>query len=167
MLKAFSIAAVLVLGLGAWACTNGGAGPSGGQMPGGLMPGGMPSGMPSGMMNGGEMNHGGGSSSSAPVVVPQDAQRETVRAVEFAFQPDALAVKAGRPVAITFENEGTAGHDYTVHDASGAQVEGGHAYAGPGERATLVVTLEPGTYEVWCTIAGHRQAGMEATVNAT
>ncbi|MEX0991022.1 MAG: cupredoxin domain-containing protein [Actinomycetota bacterium] len=162
MKKPVLIAGVLLLGVLATACADDGANLPGGQMPGGQMP----SGMPSGMMNGGEMDHGGGSS-SAPVVVPKGAQRETVRAVEFAFDPDALAVETGRPVAITFENEGSAGHDYTVHNVDGTQVEGGHAYADPGERATLVVTLAPGTYQVWCTIAGHRQAGMEATITAT
>ncbi len=110
------------------------------------------------------MDHG---STSESAEIPQDAKREEVRAVEYAFDPDSLEVEAGRPLAVTFENEGTTGHDYTVHDANGEQVEGGHSYADAGERATLVVTLEPGTYQVWCTIAGHRQAGMEATITAT
>jgi uncharacterized cupredoxin-like copper-binding protein len=37
----------------------------------------------------------------------------------------------------------------------------------PGGSTTLEVTLEPGTYVLYCPIGGHRAAGMEITVQVT
>jgi plastocyanin len=36
-----------------------------------------------------------------------------------------------------------------------------------GESEELTVTLEPGTYELWCPVPGHREDGMEATIEVT
>lgn len=33
-----------------------------------------------------------------------------------------------------------------------------------GESQTLTVTLEPGTYEIWCPVGNHRAQGMETTI---
>lgn len=39
----------------------------------------------------------------------------------------------------------------------------------PGGDGTeeLTVTLEPGTYELWCPVPGHREDGMEATIEVS
>jgi uncharacterized cupredoxin-like copper-binding protein len=37
----------------------------------------------------------------------------------------------------------------------------------PGKSTTLDVTLQPGTYVFYCPIDGHRQMGMEVTVEVT
>ena len=36
--------------------------------------------------------------------------------------------------------------------------------AGPGGKATLTVTLQPGSYEMWCPVGNHKQAGMDTTI---
>lgn len=36
-----------------------------------------------------------------------------------------------------------------------------------GGAVELTVTLEPGTYELWCPVPGHRQDGMEVTIEVT
>jgi plastocyanin len=89
-----------------------------------------------------------------------------VSGTEFAFDPADFDVEAGRPVAVTFVNEGTAEHDWTLRTLDGEEVEGAHANAGPGEEAAAVFTLEPGTYEAWCTLPGHYEGGMKGTVVA-
>jgi uncharacterized cupredoxin-like copper-binding protein len=33
-----------------------------------------------------------------------------------------------------------------------------------GGSKTLAVTLKPGTYKFYCSVPGHRQAGMEGTL---
>ena len=37
----------------------------------------------------------------------------------------------------------------------------------PGESATLTVTLETGTYDVYCAIPGHKQLGMDAKLSVS
>jgi uncharacterized cupredoxin-like copper-binding protein len=40
-----------------------------------------------------------------------------------------------------------------------------HVAAGPGQSATLDFTpSKPGTYEFWCTVPGHKEAGMRGTL---
>jgi uncharacterized cupredoxin-like copper-binding protein len=37
----------------------------------------------------------------------------------------------------------------------------------PGKSATLNVDLKPGTYDVYCSIPGHKQAGMDVKLTVT
>jgi plastocyanin len=80
----------------------------------------------------------------------------TVAMTEYAFGPDAVTVKKGDTV--TAENEGGVVHNLTVFD-------GGDELAGtddvdPGSSADLEVDVDPGTYEMICTIPGHEDLGM-------
>ena len=36
-----------------------------------------------------------------------------------------------------------------------------------GGSKTLTLTLKPGKYTFYCTVPGHRQAGMEGTLNVS
>ncbi|MCI0688061.1 MAG: hypothetical protein L0Y54_12600 [Sporichthyaceae bacterium] len=33
-----------------------------------------------------------------------------------------------------------------------------------GSSESLTVTLQPGTYQLWCPVGGHRQQGMELSI---
>jgi plastocyanin len=75
---------------------------------------------------------------------------------EYAFGPDAVTVKQGDTV--TAENEGMVVHNLTVVDgseelAATPDVDG-------GDSADLEVDVDPGTYEMICTIPGHEDLGM-------
>lgn len=98
---------------------------------------------------------------AAPPQVPGNAQRVAVIGREFRFEPAQVTVAAGRPVAITFANQGKVPHDWAVRGSSGETVKGTMADAQPGEEGTAVFTLPAGSYVVWCTIAGHDLAGMK------
>lgn len=73
--------------------------------------------------------------------------------------PDAPTELPSGPITIALDNQGNATHDIMIADTKVAQASGGRGDIGE-------VDLEPGTYEVWCSIAGHRDAGMlfEVTV---
>lgn len=100
------------------------------------------------------------------VEIPPNAQKFEVVGTEFAFDPADFEVEAGRPVAVTFVNEGTVEHDWALRTMDGQEVDGALAHAAAGETAVAVFTLDPGTYEAWCTITGHYEAGMKGSVVA-
>jgi plastocyanin len=79
------------------------------------------------------------------------------------FDSKALSAKAGS-VTIVFSNASPVEHNVTV--AQGAAV----LAASPtftGGAKTLTVTLKPGTYTFYCSVPGHRQAGMEGTLKVS
>jgi plastocyanin len=76
------------------------------------------------------------------------------------FDKKALKAKAGK-VTIDFTNASVVGHDVTV--AQGATKIGGTKVI-TKSKATLSVDLKPGTYAFYCSVPGHRQAGMQGTL---
>jgi plastocyanin len=74
-----------------------------------------------------------------------------------------LSAKAGT-VTITMANMSPVEHNVTV--AQGSTVLG----ATPtfvGATKTLTLKLKPGTYTFYCSVPGHRQAGMEGTLSVS
>jgi plastocyanin len=78
----------------------------------------------------------------------------SVAGTEFAFAPAMLKASPGR-TTIRFTNKGTTEHDFTI-DALHVKL-----VAKPGETADAAVTLTPGTFPFYCSVAGHRQSGMQ------
>jgi plastocyanin len=72
------------------------------------------------------------------------------------------SVKAG-PAIIEFVNYGQDPHDMRVQRVGSPKVYGTPVLQ-PGSYFDLSVKLVPGTYQLWCSIANHRQLGMEATL---
>ena len=101
---------------------------------------------------------------------------------DLAFEPDVLTVPAGEEVAVSFTSDPSVEHDLVIEGVGMAATAGdeGHgdgdehamddddmhiAHAAAGETVSAVFTVdEPGTYTVYCSVPGHRQAGMEATL---
>jgi plastocyanin len=79
------------------------------------------------------------------------------------FDTKQLASKAGT-VTIAFTNASPVEHNLTV--AAGTAVAGATPTFTGGAR-TLTVKLRPGTYSFYCSVPGHRQAGMEGTLKVT
>jgi uncharacterized cupredoxin-like copper-binding protein len=85
----------------------------------------------------------------------------TVAGTEFAFALPSTELDPG-PYVFEFENEGQIGHDLAIE---GPGVEGEKTpVIDPGERAEVEVDLRAGSYDLYCTVPGHREAGMETTV---
>lgn len=80
---------------------------------------------------------------------------------QLAFVQKSLTAPAGADVFI-LTNDSSVPHNL--------EIEGNGVEAGPsatvsgGEKAELKVTLKPGTYDFYCAIPGHREAGMEGTL---
>ncbi|MFL5906968.1 MAG: plastocyanin/azurin family copper-binding protein [Solirubrobacterales bacterium] len=78
-----------------------------------------------------------------------------------AFNQKSLSAKSGS-VTIDFDNMQPLQHDVAVEDSSG-KVLGQTDLVASGT-ATTSVQLQPGSYTFFCTVPGHREAGMEGTL---
>ena len=77
------------------------------------------------------------------------------------FDKTALTAKAGK-VSIAFTNMSSLGHNLTVESSAG--VVKGSTPTFEGGAKTVTVNLKPGSYKFFCSVPGHRMAGMEGTL---
>lgn len=83
---------------------------------------------------------------------------------DFAIEPSTIAVPADTPISVAVINHGEAPHTFGV-TVDGSTIE--TAIIDPGGEATLELpALAAGTYEALCTVPGHTDLGMVATVAA-
>jgi plastocyanin len=80
---------------------------------------------------------------------------------ELAYTTTEASAKAGK-VTVDFKNPQSLTHDVAIEDSSGKEV-GKTELIGEGETSASV-DLKPGTYTFYCTVPGHREAGMEGTL---
>ena len=112
----------------------------------------------------------------ATPAVPEDGAL-TVRAFEWGFQPEAIALRLGEPVRVVLKNEGGTLHNWKVEEFAADDVDAqstgplsgsaGQLFVGAeaGRRGTLTFTpQESGAFTFYCTIRDHRQLGMEGTL---
>ncbi len=99
---------------------------------------------------------------SAPTrSVPAAGETVEVDAGDLTFRPDQLRVTAGVSVAITLRSTDIE-HDLTIDDADFS------LHVGANETGSDELRIdEPGTYSAYCSVPGHRAAGMEMTVTVT
>jgi plastocyanin len=92
---------------------------------------------------------------------PVSAADVTVVADDMRFVAPPATLAAGTTV-VALDNVDGAPHDLTVEGVDGATIgaRGGEAEAGE-------LTLESGTYTVYCSVGGHREAGMEFTLTVS
>ena len=99
--------------------------------------------------------HGGNSD------VADDARTISVSATSFEFDPPIIEVEAGEAIEIELTAKDLE-HDFVVDELDA------HVAAAAGETATGgFVAGEAGTYTYYCSVAGHRDAGMEGKLVVT
>jgi plastocyanin len=77
------------------------------------------------------------------------------------YASSTATAKAGK-VTVDFTNPQPLAHDVAIEDASGKTI--GQTEVVAEGSSSAVVDLKPGTYHYFCTIPGHREAGMEGTL---
>jgi plastocyanin len=77
------------------------------------------------------------------------------------YTSDTASAKAGK-VTIDFTNSQPLTHDVAIEDSSGETI-GKTELIAEGSDST-VVDLKPGEYTFYCSVPGHREAGMEGTL---
>lgn len=75
----------------------------------------------------------------------------------FAYEQDSAEAEAGS-VTIEFDNPAALGHDVQIEGESG---DLGGTDVITEDSTTATVELEPGEYTFYCSVAGHRDGGME------
>lgn len=95
----------------------------------------------------------GGASSSLSLAANSEGQLK--------YETSSLTAKAGA-VTIDFTNSAQIAHNVTVADAAGTVVGATPTFVGGSK--TLSLNLKPGTYKFYCSVPGHREAGMEGTL---
>lgn len=102
---------------------------------------------------------GGDDGGSSEAVDAGDGPVQIAAGDDLTFDPSSVAASAGE-IQVELENTGSAEHDIVIEEAGDTVV----VHANGGETATGTIELEPGTYTFYCSIPGHRDAGMEGTL---
>ena len=79
--------------------------------------------------------------------------------VDIDFNPNEFSIPADTDVLIRCPNNGNLPHDFHIEDTDYAT-----ALADPGETVSVTVNLQAGEYVYYCSVPGHREAGMEGTL---
>lgn len=83
----------------------------------------------------------------------------TVEMVDIAYTTTELTIPAGTDVTIELPNNGAAAHNFNIDELG---IHSGDV--APGAATTVTINAPAGTYEYYCSIPGHRQAGMVGTL---
>jgi len=92
-------------------------------------------------------------------VTVKSGKEVTVVAKEYSFDPETIVVTDGGKLTVELDNQGTLAHNLRVFDG-GPDIGGTPTFAG-GEPRTGTVEVEPGEYEILCTVGDHADLGMK------
>lgn len=90
--------------------------------------------------------------------VPAEASAVTVTSFDIYFEPKEITIPANTDVTFALPNDGVSSHDFSI-DALNVAVA-----LPPGETQTVVINAKPGSYEYYCNVPGHKEAGMVGTL---
>jgi plastocyanin len=80
------------------------------------------------------------------------------------YTRSSLSAKAGK-VTVDFTNKSPLPHDLVLINSSNKIV--GQTPVFQGGTKSFTVALTPGTYTYYCSVPGHRQAGMQGTLTVS
>lgn len=96
--------------------------------------------------------------SEAQGAAPAEVPAQTITSFDIYYEPKEVTIPANTDVTITLPNDGVAAHDFSI-DALNVEVA-----LPPGETQTVVINAAPGSYEYYCNVPGHKEAGMVGTL---
>jgi plastocyanin len=94
---------------------------------------------------------GGGASSAA-----SSPLNVTVIVTEFKFDPATVNAAPGQTINLTVQNTGSIDHTWVLKAVNFKMT----VAAGKSDTKTFTAPTAPGTYDIECDIAGHKEAGM-------
>jgi len=93
------------------------------------------------------------STGSAGTEGPAPKQVDVVL-TEFAIAPASITVTRGQQIEFHVTNSGNVSHDFRVNGSEGTRT------IAPGRSETVTVAGPTTSVDAWCTLPGHRAAGM-------
>ena len=100
--------------------------------------------------------------STGTPVAADAANGPVIELVDIAFTPRKLTISANTPTVITLVNNGAAVHNFSIDELN---IRSGDLQA--GETKTVTIDAPAGTYTFYCSIPGHRSAGMVGTLTVS
>jgi uncharacterized cupredoxin-like copper-binding protein len=89
---------------------------------------------------------------------PAELSEQVVTSFDIFFEPKEVAIPANTDVTFNLPNDGAAAHNFSI-DELGIDVD-----IAPGDTAQTVINAPAGTYEYYCNVPGHKEAGMVGTL---
>jgi nitrite reductase (NO-forming) len=101
---------------------------------------------------------GGGGAAADPATVPSAMEIELG---DLWVRPASIEIPAGATMTLDVVNTGAMPHDLAVGGTEGTRM------LDPGEREQITIGPFAASAEAWCTVPGHREAGMEMDIVVT
>lgn len=89
---------------------------------------------------------------------PAELTEQVVTSFDIYFEPNEVAMPADTDVTFNLPNDGAAPHNFSI-DELNISVD-----QAPGATEQVVINAPAGTYEYYCNVPGHREAGMAGTL---
>ena len=89
---------------------------------------------------------------------PDAATAQNVTSFDIYFEPAEVTIPVNTDVPFTLPNDGAAPHNFSI-DELGISID-----QAPGSAEKTVINAPPGTYEYYCNVPGHKEAGMVGTL---
>ena len=96
--------------------------------------------------------------SSGRTVTVESGNALTVVGDEYSFDPETIVLTGGGKLTVELDNQGSLAHNLRVFDGA-TDVGGTPTFAG-GEPRSGTARVEPGEYELVCTVGDHANLGM-------
>ncbi len=100
----------------------------------------------------------GGDDEPGGTVTVDSGKTVAVVADEYSFDPETIVLEGGGELTVELDNEGALAHNLRVFDG-GTDVGGTPTFVG-GDPRPGTVNLDPGEYELVCTVGDHAELGM-------
>jgi len=96
-----------------------------------------------------------GSPEGGPLTTPMEGMDANLQAIDIAFVPTELHIQANTDAQIIFTNTGVLPHNFTIDELG---IKTSDLASGASE--TVTINAPAGTYQFYCAIPGHKDAGM-------